>query len=112
MKSIAQKAAEYANNLCFSKESMQYLSKEDFEMTFKDGAQYALEHQWISVDDDLPYKHKELLNSETGTVRVNIINEWGHIELVIMLFYEDEWHWSNESLNEVRYWMPIPKLTK
>ena len=27
--------------------------------TFIEGAKFALENQWISVNEDLPYKHKE-----------------------------------------------------
>ena len=29
---------------------------------FLEGAKFALENQWISVDDDLPCNHEELIN--------------------------------------------------
>ena len=29
--------------------------------TFLEGAKFALENQWISVEDDLPCNHKELI---------------------------------------------------
>ena len=32
-----------------------------FAPVFLDGAKFALENQWISVDDDLPYNHQELI---------------------------------------------------
>ena len=31
---------------------------------FLEGANFALENQWISVNDDLPCNHQELIDSE------------------------------------------------
>ena len=65
---------------------------------------------WISVEDDLPCNHKELLN--IGDKRytlyvVAIIN--CHIILSRMYKLNDKWHWVNY---EPDYWFPIPKLPK
>lgn len=77
---------------------------------FLEGAKFALENQWISVDDDLPCNHKELLN--IGDKRytlyvVAIIN--CHIILSRMYKLNDKWHWINY---EPDYWFPIPKLPR
>ena len=35
---------------------------------FLEGAEFALENQWISVDDDLPCNHEELINIDTRSI--------------------------------------------
>ena len=75
---------------------------------FLEGAKFALENQWISVKDDLPCNHEELLNPDdkrdTSCV-VAIIH--GHIVLSRMYKLYGKWHWEN---NEPTHWFPIPKL--
>ena len=114
MKSIAQKAAEYANNLCFSKESMQYLSKEDFEMTFKEGAEYALQNQWISVEDELPIEGDLVFThiKNTKIVRVDMLFKDPVIRNGNYKFNENYGRLIFSHGDNVDYWMPIPKLTK
>lgn len=73
-----------------------------------EGVKFALENQWISVKDDLPYKHKELI-TENRTITVITY----HKTEVIMdnyMFYENgKWEWL---MGNPCYWFPIPKLPK
>ena len=78
---------------------------------FEEGAKWAdtnPKSSWISVEDDLPCNHKELLNPDnkrdTSCV-VAIIH--GHIVLSRMYKLHGKWHWEN---NEPTHWFPIPKL--
>ena len=78
---------------------------------FTVGAKWADSHPkspWISVEDDLPCNHKELLNPDnkrdTSCV-VAIIH--GHIVLSRMYKLYGKWYWEN---NEPTHWFPIPKL--
>ena len=77
---------------------------------FIEGAEFAIENQWISVEDDLPCNHDELFinddKKETKTV-LSIIN--GYIMLSRMYKPKHKWHWDSE---EPTHWMPIPKLPK
>ena len=75
---------------------------------FLEGANFALENQWISVDEDLPCNHKELIcpddKRDTSYV-VAIIH--GHIVFSKMYKLNGKWYWEN---NEPTHWFPIPKL--
>ena len=77
---------------------------------FLEGAEFALNNQWISVEEDLPCNHDELFinddKKETKTV-LSIIN--GYIMLSRMYKPKHKWHWDSE---EPTHWMPIPKLPK
>ena len=44
---------------------------------FIEGAKFALENQWTSVNEDLPYKHKELISTECDkeTIYVLVIDK-------------------------------------
>ena len=75
---------------------------------FLEGAKFALKNQWISVKDDLPCNHEELLNPndkrDTSYV-VAILH--GHIVLSRMYKLNGKWYWEND---EPTHWLPIPKL--
>ena len=77
---------------------------------FLEGADFALNNQWISVEEDLPCNHDELFinddKKETKTV-LSIIN--GYIMLSRMYKPKHKWHWEND---EPTHWMPIPELPK
>ena len=77
---------------------------------FLEGADFALNNQWISVEEDLPCNHDELFinddKKETKTV-LSIIN--GYIMMSRMYKPKHKWHWDSE---EPTHWMPIPKLPK
>ena len=78
--------------------------------SFEAGAKWADEHfknPWISVNEDLPYNHKELLHSNY-TDRVLVLSKNGYSEVAFMSKIEDSWGWS--TFIDVKYWMPIPEL--
>ena len=81
-----------------------------FAPAFLEGADFVLNNQWISVEEDLPCNHDELFinddKKETKTV-LSIIN--GYIMLSRMYKPKHKWHWDSE---EPTHWMPIPELPK
>ena len=81
-----------------------------FAPAFLEGADFVLNNQWISVEEDLPCNHDELFinddKKETKTV-LAIIN--GYIMLSRMYKPKHKWHWDSE---EPTHWMPIPELPK
>ena len=75
---------------------------------FLGGAKFALKNQWISVKDDLPCNHQELLNPDdkrNTSYVVAIIH--GYIIMSRMYKLNGKWYWEND---EPTYWFPIPKL--
>lgn len=77
---------------------------------FAQGIKYADENPkspWISVKDDLPCNHKDLVHSNY-TDRVLVMSRHGYTEVAFMYkMTEDTWEWNN--LFVVLYWMPIPE---
>ena len=76
---------------------------------FEAGVKWADEHPkspWISVKDDLPYKHKELLDGEQKTKLVLIVDACGGADIDFMSIYKGTWQWWNNS--NVTYWLSIP----
>ena len=84
----------------------------DHKDSFVEGAEWADNHPkspWISVDDDLPCNHEELVRSNY-TDRVLVSSRNGYFEIAFMSIIGYVWEWS--TLINVSYWMPIPKLPK
>ena len=77
---------------------------------FLEGAEFALNNQWISVEDDLPCNHKELLNAEYQTKEVFILKCGGFPDVDYMLKIGGKWIWFEYKSPE--FWMPIPDLTE
>lgn len=82
---------------------------------FLEAADYALNNQWISVDDDLPCNHEELMSkdilfSHKETVRVLILQSDGDVETDFMVNYKGEWKWWSNRRHT--HWFSIPKLSK
>ena len=81
---------------------------------FEAGVKWADKHSkspWISVKDDLPCNHEELMDGEFQTkfviVSTNGINKY----FELMYNYPPKgWIWSSEAIP--KYWMPIPELSK
>lgn len=100
------------------------------EQWFKVGLQYGLEVadadpllQWISVKDDLPCNHKELLSEipkmvhstyVPATKNVLVVLPYGIVKLVSMVYNEinNKWEWDSIFENDIIFWMPIPELPK
>ena len=77
---------------------------------FLEGAEFALNNQWISVKDDLPCNHEELISPDDKrdtTYVVAIVH--GYIILSRMYKLDGKWHWEND---EPTHWFSIPKLLK
>ena len=83
---------------------------------FLEGAKFALENQWISVKDDLPCNHEELLSKEKEgyTESVMAYTNIGVI-LISMRKYNDGWKWETSNYFPkiiITHWLPIPELPK
>ena len=81
---------------------------------FLEGAEFALNNQWISVKNDLPCNHEELIFLEglidgSETVEVFARNEYGDIWTDYMIYENGKWRWNDF---EPAYWMIAPKLIK
>ena len=81
---------------------------------FLEGAEFALENQWISVEDDLPYNHKELISTEYDkeTIYVLVIGKDAIADTDCMEYNGKEWRWQRNSFFGPTHWMPIPKPPK
>ena len=90
---------------------------------FKAGAKWAdanPKSPWISVDDDLPLNHEELIENKNYTKKVFVILSYNedpskkHVEVCCMCnkigSYNVNWYWQNPPYYHVTHWMPIPKL--
>ena len=81
---------------------------------FLEGAKYDFENQFISVEDDLPGNHLELIcwpeiDEGTETINVFAINKYGDIWCDYMIYEKGKWRWNDF---EPDYWMIAPKLPK
>ena len=82
---------------------------------FLEGARFALENQWISVKDDLPCNHEELMKTwsfieyEKETLPVFIRDKRGNMNIDCMIYDNNKWNWEYYF---PKYWMPIPELSK
>lgn len=82
---------------------------------FEGGVKWADEHHkspWISVDDDLPCNHEELIDTTrhcTFSKNVIVRHKDGSVTFERMIKnYKSQWIF----LSDVTHWMPIPKLPK
>lgn len=67
---------------------------------------------WISIDDDLPCNHLELIcqpeiDEGTKTFKVFVTNVYGENWSDYMIYKNGKWRWNSY---EPEYWMPAPKL--
>ena len=75
---------------------------------------YKLDSPWISIKDDLPCNHNELIWSKeisegTETTDVFAMNEYGDIWVDYMVYENGKWRWNDF---ESDFWMVPPKLPK
>ena len=92
---------------------METLNRDDLAFIFQMGAKWSDTHpvsSWISVKDDLPCNHKELisLDDKRDTLYVLAIIR-GHIIFSRMYKLEGKWFWEND---EPTHWFPIPNYQK
>ena len=76
---------------------------------FLEGAEFALENQWISVEEDLPCNHEALLDGNI-TRQVFVRKKNGEYDISFMINFT-RWEFIN-GFENVTHWMPIPKLPK
>lgn len=77
---------------------------------FLEGAEFALNNQWISVEEDLPCNHKELLNAECQAKEVFILKCVGFTDVDYMLKIDGKWIWFE--YKSPKFCLPIPELPK
>ena len=86
-----------------------------YGLGFVDGALWMRSYNkspWISVKNDLPCNHKELvefnrLTNKYSTKFILVIDSNGCVQLTFMEYDKYSWIWDRW---EVLYWMPIPEL--
>ena len=89
------------------------LSRSDMCFAFQLGIKWADSHpinHWISVEDDLPCNHEELLKAKYETKQVFILKPGGFPDVDYMLNINGEWTWA--TYKNSKFWMPIPELPK
>lgn len=81
---------------------------------FLEGAEFALNNQWISVEEDLPCNHKELISTEYDkeTIYVVVIGKDAIADTDCMEYNDKEWRWQRNSFFEPIHWMLMPELPK
>jgi hypothetical protein len=86
-------------------------SKEMFpvaaERSFKAGATFALQNQWISVDEALPPIREKGTENRSWSDWVLIITHEGAAFVDCYAFHRREWL---NNGNDVTHWMPIPEM--
>ena len=88
-----------------------------YSLGFVDGALWMSDYNkssWISVKDDLPCNHKELISldksSENLTVTEYVVAVIYGFKLLSRMYELDgKWYWEND---EPTHWFPIPELLK
>lgn len=99
-----EKSAEYRFEQLYSYNN-------DVYSGFIQGAQWADKNPkspWISVEDDLPCNHKELIRKNGFDTKRVIVVEDGGYHFDRMVFSNNEWDWAYATIPS--HWFPIPKL--
>ena len=84
--------------------------------SFIEGAKWADKNPdlpWISTEDDLPYKHKELVyRSISGGIELTCVvivkDENGNVDLSSMYGRDNDWRWALNA--DFKYWFPVSAL--
>ena len=80
---------------------------------FLEGANFALENQWISVKEDLPCNHKELIINRPWykrTIHIVCNKPCGiRVDQMVCDMELNEWYWTGETPT---HWYSAPKLPK
>ena len=84
---------------------------------FLAGAKFALNNQWISVDDDLPCNHNDLIltynDKPFSTKRVMVVTDIHTLFLCEMKKDDDRgWIWNISTKDKITHWFPIPEPPK
>ena len=91
----------------------------DIQDAFYAGAKWADEHpksQWISVNDDLPYNHSDLVLTYNdipfSTKRVLVMTDVHTLFLCEMKKDDRGWIWNYSTKDKITHWFPIPEFPK
>ena len=87
---------------------------------FEAGVKWADAHPippWISVDDDLPCNHSDLVltynDKPFSTKRVMVVTDVHTLFLCEMKKDDDRgWIWNYPTKDKITHWFPIPELPK
>ena len=66
------------------------------------------ENEWIDVDEDLPYNHKELLLTGSRTINVFTKDENEDISTDFMIKFNNVWYWNKNCDSDYSHWMIMP----
>ena len=110
-KKIEDKAADYADNL-YPEHFPQYRTA---EAAFKGGAEFALSHQWISIDEALPDDNEiALFIDQYGSMQLltmaDIRKQDKIWDAMLMGVSRDLLEESIVCLDKIVAWMPIPEF--
>ena len=92
----------------------------DHKDSFIEGADWADTHpilQWISVKDDLPCNHSNLVLTYKGihfSTKIVLAMTDIHTLFLCEMKKDDAcgWIWNIPTKDKITYWMPIPELPK
>ena len=91
----------------------------DIQNAFYQGAKWADKHPkspWISVNDDLPCNHGDLVLTYNGipfsTKRVLVMTDVHTLFLCEMKKDDRGWIWNYSTKDKITHWMLIPELSK
>lgn len=103
-------------------EGLDYLS---MAMAFEEGVEWADAHpksRWISVKDDLPCNHEDMLEDDHLTKKVLVVLAWNedptkiHIDICDMCnvigSYNVNFYWRCNGFYTVTHWKKLPDLPK
>ena len=83
-----------------------------FAPDFLEGANFALNNQWIDCDDKMPFEYPELLLDRDNTVPVLTKTERLCYLVQFMYYIETRQSWAFSEGGGVTHWMPLPDLPK
>ena len=91
----------------------------DIQNAFYQGAKWADKHPkspWISVNDDLPCNHSDLVLTYNGipfsTKRVLVMTDVHTLFLCEMKKDYRGWIWNYSTKDKITHWFPIPEFPK
>ena len=96
------------------------LTRSDMGFAYMSGIKWADEHPkspWISVDEDLPCNHSDLVLTYNdipfSTERVLVMTDIHTLFLCDMKKDNNRgWIWNYSTKDKITHWMPIPELPK
>ncbi len=108
MSKIEEKIYEAAREYAESESGLDYIGESAVENAFKAGADFALSHQWVSVEDALPEIGESVL-------ALSVSDGITEIGVALISEYPDRTlHWFSTddcvTTYDIKFWLPIPPL--